>query len=516
MNKKIYISSNTQSHSLLCHEMARHIHDKCDSAEFGFLMSLKEGKHYDYLKKQEDIKYHYLDVVDELEKKAISYEIPKGRVSEWEQRIHSPLMDLVVADRNIGHMFVSGAAMPSTDMMKLMDQETMSRIVCFFLDFFDRRIDEFKPDCVFFVAGIASMSNLALARVCEDKGVPYYPLWCTRFRGRYTLELNDYDSTFRGAQATFKRNIDEGRKAELSEELVSYVESFNSRNPESPFYVRDTANEQDEVCAQHVFSFWYDIIFGLTNAIRRLVVSSIRGKSHLRYKQPIANWRFKTRQKLAIRYFDRRIFDENRMEEESYIYYPLHMDPEAATMVLAPNLTNQLALLELLAKNTPMTHKIYVKEYSIMIGRRPKGFYEKIKSYPNICLLSPAEDNFRLMRYSDTVVVITGTAGWEALLMGKPAVTFGECFYSGLKRVRRCASFDDLGDILQESIEENGSPVTEDVMEDLKLFLSALYEHSFLLPLGVVWGGRTIPPECLTDSEKKAAHIVAEQLWARI
>src|SRR5690606_3825451 len=93
-----------------------------------------------------------------------------------------------------------------------------------------------------------------------------------------------------------------------------------------------------------------------------------------------------------------------------FVYFPLHVDPEASTMVLAPDHTDQLAVIESLAKRLPFGMSLVVKERVRMLGRRPRGFYETIRRFPSVSLASPLESTFQLIQRSTFVAAITGTA----------------------------------------------------------------------------------------------------------
>jgi len=56
-------------------------------------------------------------------------------------------------------------------------------------------------------------------------------------------------------------------------------------------------------------------------------------------------------------------------------------------------------------------------------------FYNRIVSLPNVQLISITSSNFDLIDNSKTVVTITGTAGWEAVVRGKPVLIFGHAWY---------------------------------------------------------------------------------------
>ena len=122
---------------------------------------------------------------------------------------------------------------------------------------------------------------------------------------------------------------------------------------------------------------------------------------------------------------------------ERYVLYPLHYQPEATTLVLAPYFLNQLALIEDMAKSLPAGHRLYVKEHVISRGRWPLEFHAAIRRVPGVRLLGPTENTWSLLRGAAAIAVITGTMGWEALLLDKPAITFGRVFYNRFPLVHR-------------------------------------------------------------------------------
>ncbi len=121
-------------------------------------------------------------------------------------------------------------------------------------------------------------------------------------------------------------------------------------------------------------------------------------------------------------------------EEQPYVLYALHIDPEASTMVKAPWHTNQLSVIEQASKALPPGWKLVVKENLPCIGIRPEGFYDEIERFHNVRLLPPAANTGEWMDRSRIVLSITGTVAWEALIKGKPVVLVGETELSSLSR----------------------------------------------------------------------------------
>lgn len=171
----------------------------------------------------------------------------------------------------------------------------------------------------------------------------------------------------------------------------------------------------------------------------------------------------------------REVFEAPRADEK-FVLYPLHFQPEATTLVLAPYYLNQVALIEDLAKSLPAGHRLYVKEHVVSRGRWPISFYESIRRVPGVRLISPNEDSMALLQRAAAVAVITGTMGWEALLLDKPAITFGRVFYNRHPMIVRAGEVPKhhWPNLLRSAIAEHRSDP-----ELLRRFIACAYKATF-------------------------------------
>ncbi len=128
-------------------------------------------------------------------------------------------------------------------------------------------------------------------------------------------------------------------------------------------------------------------------------------------------------------------FDEPK-DDDVYYFYPIHTEPEAVVLYHGHGLyTNQVKLIENIAGQLPPGVLLYVKDHPHVVGYRSVDDYRRLKAVPNIRLIRTAVSSKRLIQRSLGVVTITGTAGFEALLLGKQVYTFGKTFYSACSRV---------------------------------------------------------------------------------
>jgi hypothetical protein len=131
-------------------------------------------------------------------------------------------------------------------------------------------------------------------------------------------------------------------------------------------------------------------------------------------------------------------------KKEKFFLFPLHYQPEAATDVYAIYYCDQLNAAKNIAFSLPFPYKLCVKEHPASAGARTTKFYEELKKIPNIVLISPHEKIVDIIKNSSGVVTLTGTAGLEAALSGKPVYVLGDVFYSYHPMCRKVNGFEEL------------------------------------------------------------------------
>jgi len=115
---------------------------------------------------------------------------------------------------------------------------------------------------------------------------------------------------------------------------------------------------------------------------------------------------------------------------EKYVYFPLHVNPEVSTSYYGKWYVNQLELIENISRSIPADYMLYVKEHPFNYSSRSLYFRKQIKKFPNVRLISPHANSMELTKRSGLVLTITGTTGWEAILLQKPVITFGDVYYN--------------------------------------------------------------------------------------
>ena len=147
-------------------------------------------------------------------------------------------------------------------------------------------------------------------------------------------------------------------------------------------------------------------------------------------------------------------------------------------MVLTPLLTDQISVIESLAKCLPMETYLAVKEHVPMMGRRPADFYRRLAAIPKVILISPDVDTFDLIRRADLTCVITGTAGWEAILLKRPLLCLGQTLYQTVgEGFVLCKELSRLPEAIPKAL--SVPPATD---EKIEIYIASVLAESFDLP----------------------------------
>ncbi|MBI5523548.1 MAG: hypothetical protein HY910_13040 [Desulfarculus sp.] len=130
-----------------------------------------------------------------------------------------------------------------------------------------------------------------------------------------------------------------------------------------------------------------------------------------------------------------------------FVYLPLHYQPEMSTMPTGGYYEDQRVLAGVLAASLPPGWRLYVKEHPVQVApvgkgqySRGFGFYRDLLALPNVSLVPLEQSSYQLIDHCRAVATISGQAAWEAVNRGKPALTFGHCWYRGCEGIMHVSS----------------------------------------------------------------------------
>ena len=135
---------------------------------------------------------------------------------------------------------------------------------------------------------------------------------------------------------------------------------------------------------------------------------------------------------------------QNRRQDRSFVYFPLHVTDDYKIKAVIPHCVDQASLIEQVADALPPGYDLVVKEHPMAIGRNPLRLLRRVRRRPNVRLVDPHTSSHTLIRESEGVAVISSTVGLEALLYRKPVLTLGEPFYAGYDVTLDLSSFAEI------------------------------------------------------------------------
>lgn len=151
-------------------------------------------------------------------------------------------------------------------------------------------------------------------------------------------------------------------------------------------------------------------------------------------------------------YFSKKYISESELPYSDYVFFPLHIEPEVTLLVYSKPYMNQIEVIRNIAYSLPVGMILVVKEHPAARGKRPLSYYKKVEEIFNVRFAEPTMDARSLIVHSKLVAAIAGSVGFEAVLLGKPVLTFGLTPYEILPShmVRRIKDLNRLSEEISD------------------------------------------------------------------
>ena len=300
---------------------------------------------------------------------------------------------------------------------------------------FESVLEKVKPDYLFIKMTDSHQSNL-IHQMCKIMGIKILMISLTRFGYRYGV-FEDYDQIENMSDMN-----DNGGKTPTLLELRNFLNNHSARK------------EITMIESRSKTSLFHKSI----KYIKYLKL--IGNRDFKNYYANYGKTRFRVLTKLIfLRRLCRKYFIDNNLvrhvdKKKSFIYFPLHYEPERALLLEAPFYTDQMEMITNIAKSLPVGHKLYVKEHIAMFETawRKISFYKKIMKLPNVVLFHPLVKSDELLENCSLVITISGTSGLEAAFYNKPSIVFSDISYSRLPFVHRLQNIEELPKVIRNMI----------------------------------------------------------------
>lgn len=461
----------------LGHIMAAQLKEKYGINDFCAFVTARSG--YNFLKNRTEIKYSQIlleeDIYASYKKEPLDLNYLVWLEKEYGIPNLWPYLDL---DRILRYNLLL-RAYPSDkseysheEMMRIL-QVTAKAILKFF--------DEEKPDFIFFSA-ITNLSNLLLYEIARKKGIKTIIMYEARLGIQFAFSER-YDTFSALEKAAAGMSPDSNFYTQAHNYLLEFQDKpkyYVSQSEAGGLYTGDITS------ARHHFSFLKPGKIG--QSVGWFL------KAHYDYLKDVNKdrndyttvkpwweaWDKLLRKARILRGFND-LYDTVNYKED-FAYFALHAEPESWPVLAAPFYRDQKWLVAQVARSLPVHYKLYVKDHPRMLGLRPRAFYEELKKIPNVKLINPSVSSMTLAEKCKIVITVIGTAGWEAVLLKKPVIIFGNTPYSSLSAAKVCRAIVDLPYLIREHL-ENFKYSQE---ETIKL-IAALYSESASADLTQMW-----------------------------
>jgi hypothetical protein len=160
----------------------------------------------------------------------------------------------------------------------------------------------------------------------------------------------------------------------------------------------------------------------------------------------------------------RRMTDWRHLERP-FIYFPLHLEPEAAVSGVGHGFHNQVNAIQALRWAAPPDWSILLKENPKQAHlHRDRAFYARLAGMSRVAFAADDADSAELIDAAALVATVNGTAGYEALRAGKPCVFFGDPWYGPLPGAHAFDSELDLRELAGTTVDQQA---VDDALDDL-------------------------------------------------
>lgn len=354
--------------------------------------------------------------VDALVRRHMGTPVPPdlgARAARLEAEYGVNLADILSADRHLGIGWVTGG-LYHTGALAALSYEKHLHLVAEVFDALDAYFTEARPETV--CPGIVGSFETAIAyAVCERRGLPIHAPMLLGDGAHHYFQQDRFENIPHLEPAYRKlQGMSTGEVAALG--LAGHAEDVgaNVRANVKVYGRKGRPGVFIRAAAKTTYAYAHKRARGLYGK------GTVPLSAKLGYHW--ANFRnFRREMRRAYVPLD-------ELARDPYVFFPPHFEPEGALNGTEPYFTNQLYAIELLSRAVPAGMWVAVKEHPATVGNRPSWWMDAIARFPRVKLLHPYENSLEVIRRGTATATITGTAGLEAALLGKPVISLGPSY----------------------------------------------------------------------------------------
>lgn len=368
------------------------------------------------------VKQHFPDIIFHDHIDAIQGIFPKESTSH-----RLPALDEDLLKRLSFHEKIIMKMMDRIDPLAELNYEARLRLYYHHLRHWLHILDEFEPDIFFSPSSPHQIYDYVLYALCQMRGIKTI-LFYSAYDLRRLYVVKRFEEGSKDIQVKYEQKLKEMELAELSSETEGYLQETSGTYPGGIHFVLQPLFKREHEKYRRVM-FLKNMLYTILLLFRS--PTSFRETVGRRF----IVWRLQSLYNALLH--------QDIDLSCPYIYVALHQQPENSTSPEGGLFVDQFLAILLLSKSLPTGWQIYVKEHPSQFipqyggnrSSRPKHFYSDVAALPYVKLIPVSFPSLTLIDHAKAVATVTGTIGWEAVVRGKPALTFGFPWYRGCEGV---------------------------------------------------------------------------------
>jgi len=325
--------------------------------------------------------------------------------------------------------------------------DEIGELVTAFVDFV---FDEEQEIYAVLHEAVSTSLSYAFYSKCTKQNVPYMGFLTSKFPDRFEHDL-PFDTGAELIRKEYNRLLSDPLSVDKSEyqwadeyinNIVNFIPDYMKKN------VLNSSSFLSVLNIKNLKAFIGSLLYSIVERSDKSHQILREGAVLAKFRSFSRNLLRRLRMKSALYNFDS--IDNDWMGRSIFYVFPIHYQPEGSTSVGSPFFEDQLMLIRNIAFSLDKDEYLVVKEHVSNYGYFAATIYEEIKSLPGVKLIGPEHNIKNIVMKSKGVITLTSTVGFEAVLLEKPVIVFGDVFYNKHPLCRKINSVFEIGDAFSE------------------------------------------------------------------
>ena len=336
-----------------------------------------------------------------------------------------------------------------------------------------------KRPSAFVSLGNATLPTNILFEIAREQSIPFLTISHTRLKNYWILRDDFAYGISQAKVSTIMKQYSDQSNKNLADQFIGEIVNKNEAiYPAESTNISSTFMKKKNSLVQSLFSELKSFLKG--TYWRLFIHSRERPYKVKRVEQNLIHVSLDQLRYIVIyhlRLAGFKFCGKVNLPPVSYFLWALHARPESSVLVLGDG-EDEIDKLFEAADQIPSGYFLFVKEHPIMIGRRNRGFYKKIKKHKQIILIDPFVSSSDLIKNSLGVIGISGTILLEAAFYDKPSCALGKPEFNEFLSEN---GSDKIGIFLNKVISNEYQSPRSKIKPYIAYLLSESIESNFLL-----------------------------------